>query len=515
MAYKQFPPKSSSVKRGLHPGQDVFATPRANEYPGVGMTLRSYGNRAPAPGLLAVKPAPRASLWKRWRLKRAVITLLIVFMLIGGWLGGKVLYNTHKLFGGNIFSLLQTTKLKGEDSGRVNILLAGNSADDVGHSGGQLTDSIMVISIDTKHNKAFLLSVPRDLWINVGEYGHRKLNEAYVIGQNEHFSDNGYPAGGMGQLQQVIEENLGLTINYYALVNYNAFRDAVNAVGGIDVTIKSPDPRGLYDPSIDYATKGPLVKLTNGNHHLNGIQALDLARARGDNYRSYGFTQADFDRTEHQRQMLVALKSKAVSAGVVTNPARLSSLSDAIGNNVKTNLSLSEVHRLYDLTKTIDGADIGSISLNDANGKNLLANYQSPRGESALVPAAGLDDFSDIQQLIKQLTSNNPVVQESAKLVVLNATTSRGLASHARTILEAKNLNVTDVGDALANQATTTIIDNSAGHKPATKQALQQVYGKTVVFTTTNPYATKYSADFIVLIGADQVKAPAPAATSN
>jgi len=106
----------------------------------------------------------------------------------------------------------------------------------------------MIISIDTKNNKAFLLSVPRDLWVDIGDNGHGKINEAYVDGQNNHFSDNGYPAGGMGQLQQVIENNFGLTINYYALVNYNAFRDAVNAVGGIDVVIKSTDPRGLYDP---------------------------------------------------------------------------------------------------------------------------------------------------------------------------------------------------------------------------------------------------------------------------
>lgn len=480
------------------------------------MTLRSYGSHPKAiPGKTAPKVLPRKSLWKRWRLKRAIIILLIIFSLVGAVLGGKFLYNAHKLFGGNIFSILQTTKLKGEDSGRVNILLAGNSADDVGHNGGQLTDSVMIISIDTKHNKAFLLSVPRDLWVDIGDFGHRKINEAYVIGQNEHFSDNGYPAGGMGQLQQVIENNFGLTINYYALVNYNAFRDSVNAVGGIDVVIKSTDPRGLYDPSINYATKGPLVKLTNGPHHLNGVQALDLARARGDNYRAYGFNQADFDRTEHQRQMLVALKSKAVSAGVVTNPARLSSLSDAIGNNVKTNLSLSEVRRLYDITKTIDGNNLSSISLNNANGKNLLVNYQSPRGDSALIPAAGLDDFSDIQQLIKQLTSNNPIVQESAKLVVLNATDTRGLASRARTTLEAKNLNVTAVGDALANQATTTIIDTSAGYKPATKQALQQIYGKTVVFTATNPYSSKYSGDFIIVIGADQVKTSAGSTTSN
>jgi polyisoprenyl-teichoic acid--peptidoglycan teichoic acid transferase len=516
MANKQSSSKSYSVKRGLRPGQDIFATPRAKDYPSVGVTLRSYGNH-PKPILskATAKTKPRTSLWKRWRLKRALIASLIVFIVIGGALGGKFLINAHKLFGGNLFSILQTTKLKGEDSGRVNILLAGNSADDVGHEGAQLTDSIMIISIDTVHSKAFLLSVPRDLWVGIGNNGHGKINEAYVDGQNNHFSDNGYPTGGMGQLQQVIESNLGLTINYYALVNYNAFRDSVNAVGGIDVVIKSTDPRGLYDPSIDYTTKGPLVKLTNGSHHLNGQQALDLARARGDNYRAYGFNMSDFDRTEHQRQMLVALKGKAVSAGVVTNPVRLSSLSDAIGNNVKTNLSLSEVRRLYELTKTIDGGNISSISLNNANGKNLLVNYRSASGESALIPAAGLDDFSAIQQLIKQLTSNNPVVQEAAKLVVLNATPTRGLAAHVRTTLEAKNLNVTDVGDALANQATTTIIDNSAGHKPATRQALQTIYGKTVVFTTANPYSAKYTADFIVVIGTDQVKAAAGATTSN
>ena len=103
------------------------------------------------------------------------------------------------------------------------------------------------------------------------------------------WAENGYPSGGMGQLEQVVEENFGIAINYYALIDYSAFRDAVNAVGGIDVTIASSDPRGLYDPNIDYTTHGPLVKLTNGVHHLNGQQALDLVCARGDSANSYGF----------------------------------------------------------------------------------------------------------------------------------------------------------------------------------------------------------------------------------
>src|SRR5262249_37027253 len=135
--------------------------------------------------------------------------------------------NVQRVFGGNIFSVLTTTKLKGEDAGRVNILLAGNSADDPGHNGANLTDSIMVISIDTKHNSAFLLSVPRDLWVAIPGYGHAKINEAYVDGQAGEFAAAGYPPGGMGLLAEVVQQNFGLAINYYALIDYNALRDGV------------------------------------------------------------------------------------------------------------------------------------------------------------------------------------------------------------------------------------------------------------------------------------------------
>ncbi len=488
------------------------AAKQAAQFPGVGMTLNTRrqpnGGAAGVASLSRPEAVPRFKKVRRWRqaftLKRAVISLAIIVLVTAGWLGGKFLYNAHKLFGGNILSLLSSTKLKGEDQGRVNILLAGNSADDTGHQGADLTDSIMIVSIDTVHHNAFMLSVPRDLWVAVPGEGYHKINYAYVAGQNDDFSQSGYPNGGMGELEQIIEQNFGIPINYYALIDYNAFKQAVDAVGGIDINIQSNDPRGLYDPSIDYATNGPLVKLTNGVHHLGGEQALDLARARGDAYYSYGFTASDFDRTQHQRQMLVALKDKAVSVGVLANPARLSNLFDAIGNNVKTDFKLSEVHRLYDLSKTITNSAIQSVSLNSANGKNLLMSYTPPDGESALAPAAGLDDYSQIDAFLKQLMSSNPVVQEGASVVLLNATNTSGLATSERASLAAKNLNIAAIGDAQATQATTTIIDNSAGKKPATRALLGQLFG--YHFTTSNPYNGLYTADFIVLLGSDQAK---------
>jgi len=492
------------------PGMDIGTAERqASQFPSVGMTLHSYKydsrdyHGRPTGQAAIVKGGRFKRLWKKITLKRVVVSLAILVLLVGGWVGGTFLYNAHKLFGGSILGVLHTTKLKGENVGRVNILLAGNSADDVGHDGAQLTDSIMLLSIDTKNNKAFMLSIPRDLWVQIGDQGHAKINAAYVYGEEDKFSASDYPTGGMGQLEQVVEENLSIPINYYALVDYNAFREAVNSVGGIEVNIASSDPRGIYDPSIDYSTGGPLVpKLSNGVHHLNGQQALDLARARGDSYNSYGFAGSDFDRTQHQREMLIALKSKAVSAGVLANPAKLTSLSNAIGNNVKTDLTFSEVRRLIDLIKPISGSNIQSLSLNKADGKNLLTSYAAPGGQSALAPAAGLDDFSDIQAFLQRHTSNDPVVQENATVAVLNGTSTSGLASKKRTTIKAKNINVTEVGDAKAGQTTTTIIDTTGGKKPATLKVLEQLFGMHV--STANPYAGTYTADFIIVLGNDQ-----------
>lgn len=504
-------PAPIASPRRARPIQDIVTVKRqAAQFPTVGMTLQSYktnpqANQGRSRASSSFKP-PEASRWSRWRQKvtpkRIILGIIILIVIIGGFLGGRLAYELHKLFGGNIFSVFTTTKLKGEDVGRVNILLAGNSSDDPGHSGANLTDSIMLISIDTKNNKAFLMSIPRDLWVHIPNDGHAKINSAYVYGQNNGYSSSGYPTGGMGELEQIVSQDLGVKINYYALVDYSALRDSVNEVGGVTVNIQSSDPRGLYDPSIDYATHGPLVRLTNGPHVLNGEQALDLARARGDSYGSYGFAQSDFERTQNQRMLLVALKDKVTTAGVIANPAKLNGLFSAIGNNVKTDFSLSEVHRLYDISKLINGSAIQSVGLNQANGKNLLASYQAPDGESALVPAAGADNYSAIQAYIRQLTSSNPVVREGASITVLNGTGTSGLASQVANKLRSNQLYVSSVGDSpLPNQANTVIIDTSGGKKPATSTFLTKLLGKPV---TQNTYGLNYNSDFIVILGSDQ-----------
>jgi LCP family protein required for cell wall assembly len=521
-------------RRPMNMGQPQ-ANPNQNSLPKVGQTLASYtpsGSVVADRGLppLSRRPVnsnvdseivldntkkeakkrrfvPRFLTWKR-----ALLTLLIIFLAIGAWLGFKFVYNITKTFHGGLFSVLSSTKLKGEDVGRVNILVAGNSADDVGHNGGRLTDSIMVISMDTKNKTAYMMSIPRDLWVDIPGNGHAKINEAYVDGEDGNFNESGYFKGGMGLLQKTVEENFNIDLNYYSLVNYTALRDMVNAVGGIDFTVQSVDKRGLYDPSIDYTTHGPLVKLTNGVHTLNGQQALDLSRARGDAYGSYGFPAADFDRTNNQRKELIALKSKVSSTGVLANPAKLSSIFDAIGKNVKTDMTLGEVRRAYDIGKDI--GSIQSIGLNNFHGKNLLTSYATPLGQSALIPAAGLDDFSEIQTALKQLTSNNPITREGANVVVLNATDTTGVAGRASKTLKSKGVFVSATSDADTTSATSTIIDVSGGKLQGTMAVLQTTFGKNVI--KTSKYTSLYpEADFIVLVGTDHASSATTTSTKQ
>ena len=324
--------------------------------------------------------------------KRTILVLLVASLSMGGWLGYKLYSDTAKITGNKnplaLLSAFTPTTLK-QTNGRINILLAGYSDDDAGHEGAELTDSIMILSINPTTQAATVISVPRDLYVSIPGYGYSKINAAYEYGANENFSQTGYAAGGMGLLEQTITQDFGVQFNYEALINYTAFKAAVNAVQGVTVTINSSDARGLYDPNTN-------LDLADGSVQLSGDQALNLARARGEGYGSYGFTNADFDRTAHQQAILLALKDKLSQSNVIANPLTVGKIADAIGNNVKTDMSLGEMETLYTRIKGIPDANIKTVTLNNYEGQNLLSSYTTDDGQAALIPAAGLDDFTQI-----------------------------------------------------------------------------------------------------------------------
>lgn len=392
--------KQSVARRGVRRGAAVLPLDkRSAKYGPDGEKLPRKQRRANKKALRKQWPA-----WKRW-LRRFGIALLILLLAAAAWIGYKTYLNSNKL-GTDLWSLFDNSKLKGEDRGHVNILLAGNSSDDPGHGGADLTDSIMFLSINTTNNTAFILSIPRDLYVEIPGYGYAKINEAYAYGENEGFKEPGYPEGGMGLLEKTVSEVVGQPIDYYALVNYGAFRDSVNAVGGITVTINSESRYGVYDP---YAN----LKLANGTQQIDGQTALNLARARGSGPGAYGIVN-DFGRTENQRMMLLALREKAMTAGVLANPIKIGNLFDSAGNNVETDLSLGNMRRLAKITNDIGPENIKSASLNDADGVNLLQSYTTRSGQSTLIPAAGIGDYTDIQAYVKELMAGNPASTQPA-----------------------------------------------------------------------------------------------------
>jgi polyisoprenyl-teichoic acid--peptidoglycan teichoic acid transferase len=332
------------------------------------------------------KPEIEPAVKERKLLKRSLaiffVTVLAAFIFISVWDMRNISSASQKVFGsGSIFDLMSRQPLKGSETGRVNVLLVGYSVDDPGHPAATLTDSIILLSMSTTSKKGYMLSIPRDLYVKIPQAGYAKINEAYQD-------------GGMPVLEQIISTNFNVPIDYYALINYASVRDTVNALGGVTVTITSPDPRGLYDPNISPHDGGPL-QLSNGPQTLNGQTALNLTRARGDAYGSYGFPQADFDRTQHQRQVLTAIKDK-LNWKLVLNPVKNQKILNAVADNVKTDVQATEARSLFGLFNSIPSSSLQSLSLRTLGGQNYLTSYKTPYGQSALVPSAGLSDYSQI-----------------------------------------------------------------------------------------------------------------------
>ena len=324
------------------------------------------------------------------RPKRALIVASIIALLSGVSVYAYSLYASADnavasvTSSGSIADILAPEPLNGESTGTVNILVAGNSTDDTGHSGAELTDSIMVASIDIETSNVQLISIPRDMWVSYGGT-YQKINAVY-------------PNGGMDGLGQVVSEITGLEINHTVLLNYTALRSMIDTVGGIDVTIESSDARGIYDPMIG-------LQIANGQQHLDGTQALLLARSRNDptydGRIAYGLPNGDFDRQAYQRKIVQALREKIVSSNAIVNPSTLTKLVQALDGNVTTDISVGQIRRLYDLSQSMH---VTSVSIRqDENESMLLANYTSYDDQSALIPVAGVGDYSQIQAYLGRM----------------------------------------------------------------------------------------------------------------
>lgn len=389
--------------------------------------------------------------------------------------------------------------LRGEGDGRVNILIMGKGGP--GHDGPDLTDTLLIASIDTVQNEADILSVPRDFYINYnGSY--TKINAVYANAKYAvlngpdvpHKSDKAERAG-FAAIKAAIEKTMGIPIHYQVMVDFEAFRQAIDAVGGIKINV----PVALYDPTVAWENNyNPLIA-AKGEQTFNGKRALLYAKSR------HGSLRGDFDRTERQRAILLALKDRVLSAGTFSNPITVARLINAFGYHVRTDFTESEIMRVYDIAKMIDSSKIKSIGL--ADPPNSFVTTSNIGGQSVVIPTAGLDNYAAIQSYVRNTLRDGFLRKENARLVVLNGTNNAGLATNKAAVLKSFGYNVTKVGDApTKNYPNTIVVDLTGGLDKYTRHYLEKRYGVTAVNDLPDKKITitKDQTDFVIIIGQNE-----------
>ncbi len=292
------------------------------------------------------------------------------------------------------------------------------------HDGGALTDSIIVARVDDRAKKVFLISIPRDLWVELpvdsgGALVGHKINAAYALGVDDSWytdKPTKYRAdqGGGGALARyALERVIGAPIDHFVAVSFDAFTTLVDTLGGITITRDTPftdiwypvdgketDPCGKSETDIaqieatlsgylreqEFPCRFETISFGVGTHELDGATALKYARSR--HSESEG---GDFYRSQRQRQIVEALKSKVLTISAIP---RLVSYATQMFDYIDTDYRIEDIRSLIEMALTKRDYEIVSVALTN---DNVLTDGTGPNGEYILTPQTGPGDFPAIQ----------------------------------------------------------------------------------------------------------------------
>ncbi len=383
---------------------------------------------------------------------------------------------------------IQPSSLKGEGDGRINIMILGIGGEK--HVAGNLADTIIVASIDPFANELAMLSIPRDMWVDIPGYWSSKVNAAHAFGED----NPDQPGGGIGLMRQTLEETLDINLHYYVRIDFQGFTQAIDTVGGVDVTLED----AIYDPNFDNQFGPNALNLPAGDNHLDGQTALLLARSRNATGLGYG-TGNDFDRGENQRKIILALKEKILRAGTYSNPVRINQLIATAEDHVRTDIQVSEMLRLYEIMEKIPNEKIISFGLTNASDNYLVS--ANINGASALQPRGG--DYSEIQLFVRELFVDGFIKQEQPVIDVYNGSSVPGLATETATELESYGYKTGIIDNAPTQDYDMTVVyDLSGGKKQFTRELIAKRFNVTMKSAGELPAALKdTTSDFVVILG--------------
>ncbi len=446
-------------------------------------------------------------------LRWGIFIFLGLIIGLGVWLGASLFSSAGKVTSdsgkNSILSMFSSKdKLQGENEGRTNILLLGKGGDN--HPGGNLTDSMEVISVDWTTNKIAFISLPRDLWVQLPGGGYSKINAANYYGDL-----NAKKTGSSGgkESSQVVGQVLGIPIHYYVTIDFQAFKEIVDKIGGVDIYVDKAISDPFY-PAVDMVHYDPFY-ITVGQHHLDGVTALKYARSRE--------TTSDFDRSRRQQQIITAIKQKLMSAQTFSNPVKITDLFSIVGNHVRTNMSVGEIKNLWTKTQAIDQANAASYVF-DTNPKGPLVALQDERGY-IIIPRKGIGKYDDLQNIAKNIftltvdqmnqgyaispeaqaeikpkinTSETEKVVVGPRIQILNAASQKDAATKLSQTLKSEGFNVVLTGNANDSYRQTTIYSCDNSTKTNINSVVKTLSNELKAVVKTKTSCTGYDIQIII-----------------
>ena len=470
------------------------------------------------PQLSQPTPSPKKPVWVLFFVCAAVILGLIFLKNYSDAKKMAVQYDQEALEPKKI-GFLQSVKnfifhgdavMIGQADDRINILLLGIGGE--GHDGPYLSDTNIILSIKPSTEQVAMISVPRDLAAKINNYGYRKINNANAFGEMEQ------PGNGGEYARHIFENTFNIDIPYYARVDFTAFKEIIDNVGGITVDVERSFTDNSYPgPNDSYQT----VSFEAGQQELNGERALIFSRSRhGNNGEG-----SDFARARRQQIMLSALKKKMLSSSTYLNPLTLQKITSSLSRHIVTNLDLSQIAFLANLGKDIDSDNIRHLVLDDSP-TGFLKPIIGENGAYLLAPKSGT--FNDISIAIntifdatstaahtapvpKIISTTPSITIPAARIEIQNGTWRAGLAALKKQELETEKLFVSTIKNSAQRPISSTVIYILNKNTPEkTVQAIVKKIGAPTSYTLPewlniayNENASSTKPDILIMLGED------------
>jgi LCP family protein required for cell wall assembly len=486
---------------------------------------------------------PRRHHRVRWTIL-SIVGLVIIALVASGWIAYRAIsvLNTKKADGTKVSFFQQLAhivtsnndQLNGEADDQVNILLLGYGGP--GHDGPYLTDTMMVASYKPSTKQLALISIPRDLVVDIPGYDYRKINSVLSFGR-----DRNYPGGGEALTVKVVGDLLNIPIQYYARIDFTGFKDVIDLLGGVDVTVDTAFSDGRYpDSGIGYEP----ISFKAGPQTMNGDRALKFARSRhGNNGEG-----SDIARAKRQQKIIEAMKEKLLSFGTLSNPKKITDIITSLGTHSQTNMEVWEILRLAKLAGNLTSDHIIN-KVYDDSPDGFLRAATGTGGAFIFVPRDG--DYTDMQFYARNIFQAVATETEKANIAVVNATsyptlgsvTSRGLSAFGLSVLKTTSLSKLTVGQTVlvsthpGQYPNTERLLNSYAHAVGTLSladwqaqtgdtTLATLLGTPITITSTSTIITNGRAvntntsstimpDLILVLGQDQPNPTAPILTNT